>query len=297
MNKTAIVIDSSNYCSKEFIKKHNITVVPLSVNFDNVSYSEGVEDIETVVEIFNRIDEVSKLPTTSQPSAIEFISKFEELRDAGYKNIITLTITSNLSGTYQGAVTAANMFLEENPGMDIRVFDSKNVGPGSALSVQEIAMRVERDGDISTEKINDIIDFHAENVRIFVLVDTLDYLSYGGRISPSIAALGNLFGIKPVLRIDAGVFDEHAKTRSKKKAYQEILKQFDLYTQDEDEEYVLLSAHANNEKEAKKILKIIADSKKDVNAEVIDPVILGPVVSIHVGPLALGVGFSKKYRD
>ncbi len=296
MNKTAIVMDSSCYTTREFIEENNIKVVPLSVNFENVSYTEGVEDIDTVVEIFSRIDQTSKLPKTSQPSAQEFISVYENLKKEGFTEIVVFTITSHLSGTFQGAVTATNMFLEENPEMEIRVFDSNNVGPGSALVVREVSKIIQNEGSIETKKINEIIEFYAKNVELFLLVDTLDYLSYGGRISASIAAIGNLFGIKPLLKIDAGEFKEHAKPRSRKKAYQEILKQYDLYTQDTSVEYEILSAHANAEKEIKKLVKIVADSKKELNVEVNNTTILGPVVSIHVGPDAIGILFVKKYQ-
>lgn len=298
MNKTAIVMDSSVYTTQDFIDENNIKIVPLSVNFDNVSYSEGVEDLKTVIEIFSRIEEISKLPKTSQPSAQEFISVFDELKAEGYKKIVVFTITSHLSGTYQGTVVAANMYLEENPDMDIRVFDSNNVGPGSALVVREVAKVINEQGDISSDKINDIIQFYAKEVKLFLLVDTLDYLSYGGRISPSIAAIGNLFGIKPLLRIDGGEFKEHAKPRSRKKAYLEIIRQYDEYTKlDESAEYELLSAHANCEKEVKKLVKVLTDSKKDIDVTVAKPIVLGPVISIHVGPDALGVLFVKKYQQ
>ncbi len=298
MSKTAIVIDSSTYCTKDFVQKNNISVVPLTVNFENVTYTEGVEDLDTVIEIFNRVEEVSKLPTTSQPSASEFLKVFEDLKTQGYERILVFTITSKLSGTFQGAVSASKMFLEENTGVAIELFDSLNVGPAAAIVVQEVVERFNNGQDISNEKINEIVNFYADNVTLFLLVDTLDYLSFGGRISPSIAAIGNLFGIKPVLRIDAGVFSEHAKCRSTKKACLEIQKEFETNLIADGEEYLVFSGHSNAAKELKKLAKVVTSNiDEKVNLTVIDPIVLGPVVSNHVGPGALGIGFTKKYKD
>lgn len=294
--KTAIVIDSSCYLTKEYVEKHNLFVVPLTINFENLSYREGVEDEETAKEIFDKIKAQKIIPTTSQPAGDEFLSCFENLKADGYERIIVLTITKNLSGTIQGATAMASMFMEENEGINIEVYDSKNVAHGSAIVVRELVYRLENDLDISKEKINEIIDFYEENIKIFLVVDSLDFLSYGGRISASVAALGNLFGIKPLLSIYGGVIDEHSKCRSKKKAFNEIVELFKNDVENNvDDEFIVTSAHALNAKEASKLLKIVENST-DREVEVLAPLALGPVISMHVGPESVGVGWSKKYK-
>ncbi len=294
--KTAIICDSSCYMSNEYLDKYNIKTVPLTVNFENVTYKEVMNDEKTTNEIFKKIELNKIIPTTSQPSVTEFLKKFEEALKDGYERILVFTITCNLSGTIQGATNAANMFMEEN-NIKIEVFDTNSVGPGASIVILEVAKRLEKNKDTSKNKILEIIDFYQENVQIFLVVGKLDFLAYGGRISSSIAALGNLFEIKPLLCIDAGVFNEHGKYRSKKKAFLEIKKQYELYiNKNKDAEYILLSAFTSSNKEVKKVAKMIEKSL-DKPIKTIPSIPLGPVVAMHVGPDTVGIGFTKLFED
>lgn len=294
--KTAIITDSSCYFKKEYLVENEVKTVPLTVNFDFISYKEGVEDDETTKEIFDKIKELKVIPTTSQPTGDEFIKVFTALKKIGYERILVFTITSNLSGTFQGACAMANMFMEENADVKVEVYDSKNVAMSACFPIIDIINRKKVGGDLSSDKINEIIDFYAENAVIYLVVNSLDFLSYGGRISSNIAAIGNLFGIKPLLRIKGGVFEEQSKCRSRKKAFQEIVELYKREVTGCEGDYYLTGAHTLALKEVSKLVKVV-ESSTDKQVDIIDPIGLGPVVSIHVGPETVGIAWSKKYID
>ncbi len=114
MNKTAILLDSTFYMSKEDIEKYGFYIVPLTVNFENISYSEDATDSTQIIEVFKKIDESKKLPQTSQPSTNEALNMFEKIKNDGFDRVISLHISSALSGTAQGMRIAAGQYMEEN---------------------------------------------------------------------------------------------------------------------------------------------------------------------------------------
>ncbi len=294
--KTAILIDSSFYMGKEAIEKHGFYVIPLYVNFENISYREVQYDLNQTKEVFERIKQEKNLPTTSQPSAQDFIEKFSAIEKDGYDRAIVLTISSKLSGTVQGAMVAADMYKEEYGDLNIEVYDSLNVAQPGALAAIEIANQVVKNPEVSSEKIKDIISFYSKEAKIYLMVDTLDFLAYGGRISGTIAAIGNIFGIKPILEVKEGEILEFAKVRSVKKGYKTILDQIEKTVPNIEAEYYIVSTHVQAEKEAKKLFKV-------VNEQFVNPdsafgnFQLGPVVGIHVGPGAVAIGWAPKYED
>ncbi len=292
--KTAILLDSSFYMEESFIKEHGFYFVPLYVNFEDTSYKEKPLKKEQIKEVFERVKNEKSLPKTSQPSAQDFMDKFDEIKKDGYDRIIVLTISGKLSGTVQGATVAANMYLEEIGGIEIDVFDSINVAQPGAIAAIEIAKHVEENPEISNEEIQDILEFYSKNARIYLMVDTLDFLAYGGRISNTIAAIGNIFGIKPVLQVKEGEILEFAKARSLKKAYNTILEEL-LNSTTEEDDIFLLATHTEAEKEARKLLKV-AVGKRPNSEQLFDVLSLGAVVGIHVGPGALAIGWSPKYQ-
>ncbi len=294
--KTCIVIDSTFYMDQNDFEKFSFREIPLTVNFDDITYREVRDSGEQAKEVFSKVFERKKLPTTSQPAAADTEKVFLEAIAEGYDKIITLHISSELSGTGQGIKVIADMVMEENPGVEIHVIDSKAAAQASGIIAIEIARIVEQEGDISIEEVNAIIDYFRKNLECFFFVDSLDFLAYGGRIPASLASVGNLFGITPVLTLnELGGIEKVRTERTAKKGLSRTLGQLkDEQFTSEDEIY-LLGVHVENEPMANKILK---EATKQTDAQIVYSGVsnMGVVIGNHLGPKAFGFGWIRKYQ-
>ncbi len=167
MNRIAIVTDSTADLPIDLAIKNNITVVPLKVNFQDKSYTEGV-DI-TNQEFYEKLEKAELLPTTSQPSPADFMKKYEDIIEDGYDSVISIHISDKLSGTRQSATIAGNELGEK-----IRNFsavDSMQVTVGIGLVVKIAAESA--DQNKSYEEVLEDTRKAVENIKLYALVDTL----------------------------------------------------------------------------------------------------------------------------
>ena len=204
-----IVTDSTAYLSEEAVRKHDIRVVPLYVHFGNEAFREGVDISDE--EFYARLKAAPELPTTSQPSAGEFHEVFKELVDGGHE-ILTLTISSKLSGTWNSAMAAKDM----QPDANISVVDSLSTSVGLELMVKAAVEAVDAGG--SLQEITDQIEEIKAKMRLLFVVDTLEYLAKGGRIGNARALLGTVLKVKPILSLQEGAIEPMEQVRSKRKA-------------------------------------------------------------------------------
>ncbi|WOO86841.1 DegV family protein [Mollicutes bacterium LVI A0039] len=296
MSKTAILIDSTFYMSEQEINDNNFYVVPLSVNFDNLSFSEKATDPSQMVEMFYKINESKKLPQTSQPSTNDAMAMYKQIKADGYDRVISLHISGALSGTAQGMSMAAKQFAEENPGLEIEVYDSKLTGPFAANLAKTVAKVIQKHGDITSVEVEEIIEHYSKHTEVYLLVDKLDYLAYGGRIPATIASVGNLFGISPIITLnELGGLERYKAERSQKKAIMTILDKLEKMEFNGGDNVLLGSFYTTEDKMAKKFLK---EANKRTDANVIDSNLsqLGIVISNHVGPGAFGLYWTKRYE-
>ncbi len=296
--KTAILIDSTFASNKKELSNKNLYVIPLTINFENTTYTDKGDKDKLVNEIFQKIKEEKTLPSTSQPATGEFVDIYNQIIKDGYKKIVAFHISSKLSGTTQGSLTAAEMVMEENEGVQIDVFDSLNVVI-SSIAVKEISKELKYIDDLSNEKIQSILEYYSKNTKTLLSVDTLEYLAMGGRISSSVAAIGNLFGIKPLLEIKEGEILEFAKARSQKKAYQKMIETFEEdILSDKNAIYQISVLDALNQKSAKKLYSMMVKilEKNDIEYEEGYFSTLSPVIANHTGPGSVGISWSKKYE-
>jgi len=210
-----IIADSVSDIPNGLSNSLGIEIVPLVVNFSHGSYKDGIElDSKG---FFKMLSETSKLPTTSQVNPGDFIEAFKEHLEAG-NDIICVTLSSKLSGTYSAAVTAKEFLEAEDR---IIVIDSKSVSLGYGLMVIEAAQMLQKNASKKelVEKINSRID-HIENIFIF---DTLTYLHKGGRLSAGEAVIGGLLNIKPIITIEDGELKSIDKVRGRKKTIQWVV--------------------------------------------------------------------------
>ena len=209
-----IVTDSTAGLPEAMIREHDIRIIPLYVHFGEQAFREGV-DISNE-QFYERLRGAAALPTTSQPSVGEFHEAFKELTDAGHE-VVALTISSKLSGTWSSAMGAQEML----PGAPISVIDSLCTSLALRLLVE--AALDDRAGGATRQQIVAHIEQLKSRLHILLVVDTLEYLAKGGRIGNAKAFLGTLIKTKPLLILENGVIEPCEQIRSKSKAMARML--------------------------------------------------------------------------
>ena len=279
--KTAIVTDSTAYIPEAMREAYNIHMVPLSVVFGNETYREEI-DI-TATEFFAEMKKEDKLPTTTQPPIGLFVEKFEELAKE-YDAVICIHLSSGISGTFQGSVTAGEMVD------DIKVynFDSEITCRVQGFYVLEAA-KMAQQGE-SPERIMARLDEMKKSVRAYFMVDDLTNLQRGGRLSSAQALLGSLLQVKPVLHFEDKVIAPFEKVRTKKKA---LKRMYDLLAEDAASgvpmEAVVI--HGNCEDQAIEIKEELSSQFPNVEFSIS---YFGPVIGTHLGEGSIGIGWYKK---
>lgn len=296
MKKTAVLLDSTFYMSEQEIKDNNFYLVPLTVNFEHISYSEDACDPTQIVEVFNKIDESKKLPQTSQPSTNDAIKIFDKIKNDGYNRVVSLHLSGALSGTTQGMRIAAEQYMEENEGLSIEVYDSSSAAQVSSVIAKTVAKVIKRRGDITSEHVKEIIEHVSTKSEAYVFVDKLDYLAYGGRIPAAIASVGNLFGISPIITLnEAGGLERYKAERSQKKAIVSIIKLLEEKNFTDDDNMILSGFYTTDSKMVKRMLK---ECQKVTEATIVESEYspMGIVISNHLGPNAFGVYWVPEYE-
>lgn len=207
-----IITDSTSDLPEEIIKKYNIRVVPLTVTVDGKDYVEGVEI--TPQEFYQKMYRANSLPKTSQPSTASFAKVFKELSEKG--QLLCLTMSSKLSGTYQSACIAKEMSRSE-----VTVFDSLGGSLGQGIQILRAA-RLSSLG-FSLEQIVEKLRVYREEMQILILLNTLENIVKGGRLSKFQGTLASVLNIKILLEGLDGAVHMLEKVRGQKKAIQRIL--------------------------------------------------------------------------
>ena len=209
-----IVTDSTAGLPEAMVREHDIRIIPLYVHFGEEAFKEGI-DISTE-QFYERLRTAASLPTTSQPSIGEFHEVFKELTDAG-QEVVALTISSKLSGTWNSAMGA----LEMLPGAPISVVDSLCTSLALRLLVEAAIHDVA--GGATRQQVVAHLEQLKGQLHIMFVVDTLEYLAKGGRIGNAKAFMGTLIKIKPLLILENGVIEPCEQVRSKGKALARML--------------------------------------------------------------------------
>ena len=278
--KTRIIVDSTADLVPEIQKR--VHIVPLTVHFGDEEFIDGVTiDHKTFYE---KLIESDTLPTTSQATPSAFMEELEKAREAGEAAVV-ITLASNFSGTYQSATIAAAEY--EN----VYVVDSTSAAMGSGILV-ELAFRLLDEGKSAAE-IARALEEEKEKIVVVALVDTLEYLKKGGRVSKAVAFAGGMLNIKPVLSVTGGEIHMLGKARGSKMGnnllVQEIVKAGGIDFQ----KPVLLGYSGISDA---LLLKYIEDSRHiwEGNLEEVRYTTLGSVIGTHAGPGAVVVAFFKK---
>ncbi len=282
MVKTAVVTDSTSYIDEQIRKEHNIVMIPLSVIFGEESFKEEIEI--SPLEFYEKMRGVSELPKTSQPAVGEFASLYEQLKSEEYQDIVVITLSSKISGTYQAAQTAATMV----EGVNVYVFDSEISCSPQAFYVLEAA-KLARDGKSGEEIVEYLHQMKNRGVQAYFMVDDLTNLRLGGRLSGAQAFFGGLLQIKPVLEFKEGGIVPFEKIRTRKKALSRLLELFaaDVSADDKANATVI---HANRPEDAEKIKRELEEKYPNATISIS---YFGPVIGTHLGEGAIGLTWYK----
>lgn len=271
-----IVTDSTADLPQGLADQLDIAVVPLKVHFGEEEYLDWVElDSEC---FFDKLTKSKIMPRTSQPSPADFEAVYKRVGEDS-DSIISIHISSHLSGTYQSATIARSML----GGMDIEVVDSKVTSMALGIVVVEAA-RAAKAGKSKEEIMAQVYD-QLTRVTIYFGVDTLEYLQKNGRIGKAAALLGGLLNVKPLLALSDGVIVPKEKVRGRAKLVERFV---DLVGSElgQDVKGTAVILHGNALEEAVKLKEKI-DAKYNFNEVIISTI--GAVIGTHTGPGLLGL--------
>ncbi|MBQ2817183.1 MAG: DegV family protein [Clostridia bacterium] len=279
--KVKIVVDSAADIAPRL--KDVFYIVPLTIMFGSAEYVDGMT--MTHRQFYEKLIESDIMPTTSQASPAAFAREFERAVNNGY-DVVTVTVSSKLSGTYQSAMIAA----EDFPGK-VHVVDSKSVAIGEGILAQ-LALDLAQSG-MSAAQIADRLIIERDKIKVIAMLDTLEYLKKGGRISKTLAFAGGLLSIKPVVSIENGEIKILGKARGSKQGNNLLIQQIELSGGVNFERPVLLGYTGISDELLKKYIKDSAHIWKD-SIEEPDVQMIGSVVGTHAGPGAIAAAFFTK---
>lgn len=278
--KTRIIIDSTADMLPEL--KAKCTVVPLTVHFGDEEYVDGITI--THKQFYEKLIETDVLPHTSQATPMAFESVFEEVKNAG-ESAVVITLSSKLSGTYQSAMIAAEEYD------NIYIVDSGSVAIGAGI-LAELALKLEKSG-IDAKSIAEKLEQEKQRIRIIAMVDTLEYLKRGGRVSKTVAFAGGILNIKPVLSVVNGEINMLGKARGSKQGNNLLVTEIEKSGGVDFNSPILLGYTGLSDALLLKYIEDSAELWKDAANELCFTPI-GSVIGTHAGPGAIAAAFFVK---
>lgn len=262
------------------VKRGDLTVLPIHIRFGEEDYLDGVDLTHQM--FYEKLVESDELPITSQVPPFDFEEAYQKVREQGNQAIV-ITLSSKLSGTWQSANIAAEKYEDI-----VRVIDSENASIGQRTLV-EYALRL-KDSGLSFEEIVDRLEADKARIRLVALLDTLEYLKKGGRISKTAAIAGSLLSIKPVIAIQNGEVTVLGKARGSKQGNNLLAEQIRQCGGIDFEKPFVLGYTGMSDAV---LQKYIADNEAlwKGTVETLDTASVGGTIGTHVGPGAIGVAF------
>ena len=266
------------------IIREDLTILPIHITFGDQEFQDGVDMTHQM--FYERLIESDELPVTSQVAPFAFEEAYKAAKEKG-EEVIAITLSSKLSGTWQSANIAAESYEDM-----VHVVDSENVSIGQRVLV-EYALRL-KDGGMTALEIVEKLEAEKKNIRLIALLDTLEYLKKGGRISRAAAVAGSLLSIKPVIAIQGGEVAILGKARGSRQGNNLLAEQIRLTGGiDFSRPYVLGYTGLSD----MLLQKYIADNEvlwKD-HVEALDAVSVGGTIGTHTGPGAIGAEIGRAH--
>lgn len=253
MDKIKIITDGSCDLSHEVLNKFNINVVPLGVSFGEEHYTAGV-DIDNK-EFYAKMKESKELPKTFCPSPENFCKEYQCEED----KIIVIALSSKLSGTYNSASLARDLYLSEHKEKDIRVIDSMTGSIGAGLLLIKAAKMISEGKDI--DEIVEAIENLKEKISFYGTLETLENAIKGGRINPLAGKIIGALNFKAIVQIKDGVVKPIDKARGESNSIKKVANYITSSIEDTKDK-ILCLMHANCSEKAHKLLSIIEKTHK-----------------------------------
>nr|WP_300767271.1 DegV family protein [uncultured Acetatifactor sp.] len=261
-------------------RREDLTVLPVSITFGSEEFRDGIT--LTHEAFYEKLIECDALPVTSQVAPFAFEEAFREAVEAGGQ-VIAITLSSKLSGTYQSACIGAEGF-----GGKVRVVDSENASIGQHALV-EYALRL-KDAGLGFEEIVERLEADKKRIRLIALLDTLEYLKKGGRISKAAAMAGSLLSIKPVIAIQCGEVAILGKARGSKQGNNLLAEQIRQTGGIDFEKPFVLGYTGLSDAILQKYIKDHESFWKS-SVDGLETSSVGGTIGTHIGPGAIGVAF------
>ncbi len=277
LENTAIVLDSTSDPPDGFFDRPGLYLVPLKVHFGDQMFRDGVD--MTYKEFFAKLKATDILPTTSQPTAGEFVATFEEAR-AKYEHVFSLHISGEMSGTVRAAEQAAEQFD------NVYVYDLRTVTSTLALGAERLRARLER--GVTLDEAKAYVEKFRDESHVLIHAATLEYLRRGGRIGLAASFVGGVFDIKPLIHVVDGTMTGYAKVRGQKKAFAAIQRYVEERSKPDDELW-FCTIDADNDEEPQQIRELIESCRP--NAHFVFQGHVAAVVGTHIGPGTAALAF------
>lgn len=288
MSNFAICSDSGGDLSPKICKEYDIYIIPLLVSIDDGDYLREGVDI-TIEQFYKKIKEKVVGVKTSLPAIQSYITHFEKHLKAG-KDIICITLASEVSGSYQSAINAAKMILKDYKDRKIEIVDSKKVSIAQGILAMQASKM--RDKDYTLEKTVEIINKTKLDGLVLFTVDNLNYLVKGGRVNKLMSIASNIFDIKPIIKLNTKL-EPIAKVKGRKKSILEMASIFVKELGNEKDKYEIVIASTNCIEGAEFLRKVLKE-KYNINVEY-EAFNIGIGISAHTGPTGIGIGFIRKF--
>lgn len=276
-----IITDSSSDIPLDKAKEIDVAIVPLTIIFDKEEFLDRYTI--TPDEFYAKLGNSKNLPTTSQPSPNSFLTEIEKAKNTG-DDVIIITLSSKLSGTYQSATIAKQMSEYDN----VHIIDSLNATLGLQFLVDE-AVRLRNEGK-EVKEIVDTIETIKHKIKLVAAVDTLEYFVKGGRLSKTGGMAGTLLKIKPIVGLIDGGLDVLGKSRGMLAASNKII---ELIAQsgEMDLDYPVYVGYTGSDEGNEKFFTNLQNEFKFENYKTFA---IGPTIGTHAGPGAKGIVYKIK---
>ena len=278
--KLAVITDSSAFLQAETLRKEDLFVLDIPVNIDGQEYVEGVN--LTAQEFYEKMASASELPKTSQPSIAKLDEILSSLKDKGYTHALGLFLSSGISGFHQNV----QYMKDEYEGLTIAFPDTRITSAPLGYMVESVFRWAEQGEEFTT--ILDQLENQIQKTSAFIMVDDLDHLVKGGRLSNGAAILGNLLSIKPILYFnDQGVIEVYEKVRTEKKATKRLVEIVKEATANGN--YQITVIHGNAPQKAADLRQLLIDGGVATDVSIAT---FGSVIGTHLGEGSIALGYT-----
>lgn len=276
--KTALLVDSGIDVPPSIIKEYGIYSLPLKIIYKDREYSDGV-DIQAE-EVYSNLS--VEIPKTSLPGAAEAISILDRIKSDGYENVLAVTLSSGLSGTYN----MISLVAKDYEGLDVQVVDTKNIGIAGGMVAIRAAEYISEGMDFET--LVKTVNEDVPDSKIFFCISTLEYLQKGGRIGLVSSMLGTALNLKPIISCnEEGIYYNVAKISGRKRSLDKMIEIATEYAS-KGKLYNLAVVHGGAAEDAEKVKEKLL-SKLSKYKNVFEGQI-SPALGVHTGPGLVGIG-------